>query len=89
MNFHQDNPVPSCTLLTPILLTILAVYVQIASVRSDGAPKIQRLVFQDFLSQDPKVLIFSAATRAAELMAVVKGSGMHEIYWCVVFRVHV
>ncbi|TPX70004.1 hypothetical protein SpCBS45565_g02093 [Spizellomyces sp. 'palustris'] len=57
------------------------VYLQIASAKSNGVPKIQRLVFQDFLLADPKVLLFSAATRNAELMAVVKGSQTHEIFW--------
>ncbi|KAI8823084.1 uncharacterized protein EV422DRAFT_391315 [Fimicolochytrium jonesii] len=57
------------------------IYVQIASVRSTGAPKLQRLVFLDFLSADPKVLIFAAATRNSELMSVTKGSQTHEIFW--------
>ncbi|KAJ3015953.1 hypothetical protein HKX48_004292 [Thoreauomyces humboldtii] len=57
------------------------VYVQLASVRPNGTAKVQRLVFQDFLSADPKVMLFAAATRNAELMAVVKGSQTHELFW--------
>ncbi|KAJ3032566.1 hypothetical protein HDV00_007392 [Rhizophlyctis rosea] len=57
------------------------VYIQIASVRSNGTPKIQQIVFQDFLQPDPKVLIFSAATRNADLMGVIKSSQTHEIFW--------
>ncbi|KAI8907700.1 hypothetical protein DFJ77DRAFT_475002 [Powellomyces hirtus] len=57
------------------------VYTQLASVRPNGTPKIQRLVFQDFLTADPKVLLFAAPTRSAELMAVVKGTQTHELFW--------
>ncbi|KAJ3183012.1 hypothetical protein HDU87_007434 [Geranomyces variabilis] len=57
------------------------VYCQLASVRPNGTPKIQRVVFQDFLAADPKVLMFAAPTRSAELMAVVKGSQTHELFW--------
>ncbi|KAJ3299726.1 hypothetical protein HK104_007457 [Borealophlyctis nickersoniae] len=57
------------------------VYIQLASVKSNGSPKIQQIVFQDFLNADPRVLIFSAATRNADLMGVVKQSQTHEVFW--------
>ncbi|KAI9190634.1 uncharacterized protein BJ171DRAFT_438759 [Polychytrium aggregatum] len=57
------------------------VVVQLASVKSNGTPKIQPLVFQDFLAADPRILVFSAATSNPELMSVVKSGQSHEIYW--------
>ncbi|KAJ3158489.1 hypothetical protein HDU86_002714 [Geranomyces michiganensis] len=57
------------------------VYCQLASLRPNGTPSIRRLVFQDFLAADPRVLLFAAPTRSAELMAVVKGSQIHELFW--------
>ncbi|KAJ3218333.1 hypothetical protein HDU67_006105 [Dinochytrium kinnereticum] len=58
-----------------------AVQCSLASVRANGSPKIQPIVFQDFLRSDPRVMIFSAATRNSELMSVVKVSQAHEILW--------
>ncbi|KAI9355900.1 hypothetical protein DFJ73DRAFT_623359 [Zopfochytrium polystomum] len=52
-----------------------------ASVRPNGTPKIQPLVFQDFLKSDGRVLLFSGATRNTELMGVVKLTQSHEISW--------
>ncbi|KAI9099743.1 hypothetical protein DFS34DRAFT_648694 [Phlyctochytrium arcticum] len=57
------------------------VYVQMASTKSSGEPKIQRIVFQDFLLADPKVLLFTGSTRNIELMGVIKSSQTHEIFW--------
>ncbi|KAJ3416128.1 hypothetical protein HDV05_003097 [Chytridiales sp. JEL 0842] len=53
----------------------------LASVKANGSPKIQPVVFQDFLKSDSRVLIFAAATRNAELMSVVKVSQTHELCW--------
>ncbi|KAI9017628.1 hypothetical protein BC832DRAFT_40148 [Gaertneriomyces semiglobifer] len=58
-----------------------SVHAQLASVRGDGTPQIQRLVFQDFLSTDPRALLFSAATNNADLMSAVKNSQAHELFW--------
>ncbi|KAJ3056331.1 hypothetical protein HK097_007309 [Rhizophlyctis rosea] len=83
----NDYPVPWNPLLTNAVKKNYdssknePVYLQIASVRSNGTPKIQQIVFQDFLEPDPRVLIFSAATRNAELMGVIKSSQTHEIFW--------
>ncbi|KAJ3329630.1 hypothetical protein HDU76_007527 [Blyttiomyces sp. JEL0837] len=52
-----------------------------ASMRANGTPKIQLVVFQDFLKSDPRVLIFSGSTRNSELMSAVKVTQTHEIIW--------
>ncbi|KAJ3130992.1 hypothetical protein HK101_004864, partial [Irineochytrium annulatum] len=53
----------------------------LASIKANGSPKIQTLVFQDFFKTDNRVLLFSAPTRSSELMSVVKVSQTHEILW--------
>ncbi|KAI8805108.1 hypothetical protein BJ742DRAFT_421079 [Cladochytrium replicatum] len=57
------------------------VVVQLASVTSQGLPKIQPFVWHSFLDADKRVLLFSGATRNAELMGVVKHSNSHQIHW--------
>ncbi|KAJ3085007.1 hypothetical protein HK102_000403 [Quaeritorhiza haematococci] len=57
------------------------IYLQLASVKSNGTPKLQTIVFQDFLPADPKVLLFVGAARNADLMSVVKSSQTHEVFW--------
>ncbi|ORX86773.1 hypothetical protein BCR32DRAFT_264800 [Anaeromyces robustus] len=57
------------------------VRVMLSSVKN-GVPKVQPIVFQSLMSGDQRVLIFSGATRNADLMSVVKSSNStHVIYW--------
>ncbi|KAG4101563.1 hypothetical protein H8356DRAFT_1655598 [Neocallimastix lanati (nom. inval.)] len=57
------------------------VRIMLSSVKN-GVPKVQQIVYQNLLSADQRVLIFSGATRNADLMSVVKSSNStHVIYW--------
>jgi len=56
------------------------VRVMLSSVKN-GVPKVQPIVFQSLLSTDQRALIFSGATRNADLMSVVKSSNStHVVY---------
>jgi len=56
------------------------VRVMLSSIKN-GLPKVQSMVFNSLLSTDQRVLIFTGATRNADLMSVVKSpNATHVIY---------
>ncbi|KAJ3301892.1 hypothetical protein HDV03_000259 [Kappamyces sp. JEL0829] len=55
-------------------------YITCASLSIDNTPKISQLAFRDFLS-GTNLLVFSINARNSAVMALMKGSGTHELFW--------